>query len=153
MIQEKKSPKKSSLSKKIGSIIFVIILLLILLLVWFIQAFQPVDSNDQTTSTFIIPKGQSISYIGQRLAEAKLIRSPLAFRYLAYKDQLQGKIQAGSFKLSASMSTWEIAQILTKGTDDVWITLPEGWRREEIAASLAKQDLVAFDEAEFFRID
>ena len=105
MIQETKSKKKSSLSKKISTIFITITLLLVLLVTLFIQAFQPVDSRDQTTSTFIIPKGQSISYIGQRLAEAKLIRSPLAFRYLAYKDQLQGKIQAGSFKLSASMTT------------------------------------------------
>lgn len=47
------------------------------------------------------------------------------------------------------MSPVEIANKLTEGTNDLWVTIPEGWRREEIAESLAKLELESFDQQEF----
>ncbi len=108
------------------------------------------NSSDQSTVTFVIPKGQATQNIAQRLRAEGLIRSPLAFRLALYQQGKQTSIQAGSFKLSPSMSVRELIQVLSNGTDDLWITVPEGWRREEIAASLVKQDLSEFDEQEFF---
>ena len=138
---------------------FSIVPILLVLLIIFISAFtivfsllRAVDNNDQSTITFIIPRGQPTQQIAKRLKEEGLIRSDLAFRFIVYQRGLQKKIQAGSFNLSPSFSTWELAQSLTKGTNDLWITLPEGWRREEIAASLNKQDLSNFDEQEFFNL-
>jgi UPF0755 protein len=137
----------------------IIILLLLSIPLLLISAFitillllQPVNSGDQSTVTFVIPKGQPTQLIAERLKDENLIRSSLAFRYIIYQKALQKKIQAGSFKLSPSMSTSELATVLTKGTDDLWITIPEGWRREEIAVSLLKQDLVNFDEQEFLSL-
>ena len=121
-------------------------------LVIFISLLQAVDSSDQSTVTFLIPRNQSTQRIAERLKEEGLIRSVLAFRCVVYQKGLQSKIQAGSFKLSPSLSINELTQILSRGTDDLWITLPEGWRREEIAASLAKQELVNFDEQEFLTL-
>lgn len=145
---KKTSPK----NKKLLPFFLIFLAALISCLVIFYSAFQAADRNNQSSVTFIIPKGQAISQIAIRLADEKLIRSALAFRYVVYQQKLQNKIQAGSFKVSPSASTWEIAQVLTRGTDDLWITLPEGWRREEIAASLAKQDLAAFDAEEFLTL-
>jgi UPF0755 protein len=143
----KKSPKKPHL--------FIYLLLILLIsvisgLVIFISLLQAPDSSDQSTVTFVIPKGQAIQVIAQRLKDEDLIRSPLAFRFALYQQGKQTSVQAGSFKLSPSMSVSELTQVLSKGTDDLWITIPEGWRREEIAASLAKQELSDFDEEEFF---
>ena len=50
------------------------------------------------------------------------------------------------------MTPQEIVEALTKGTADLWITIPEGWRREEIAESLAKQELEAFDKELFLEL-
>ena len=47
------------------------------------------------------------------------------------------------------MSVSEIANYLTIGTEDVWITLLEGWRTEEIAEYLEAQDLDSFNKEEF----
>lgn len=143
----KKSPKKPHL--------FIYLLLIFLItvisgLAIFISLLQAPDSSDQSTFTFVIPKGQATQVIAQRLKDEGLIRSPLAFRFVLYQQGKQTSIQAGSFKLSPSMSVSELTQVLSKGTDDLWITIPEGWRREEIAASLAKQELSDFDEQEFF---
>jgi UPF0755 protein len=141
------SPKKNF--KIVGAIFLSILLLVISVVIIVFSLLRPVDSSDQRTVTFVVPKGQSSQQIAFRLHEAGLLRFPLAFRIVVYQKGLQNKIQAGSFRLSPSLSTWELAQALTKGTNDLWITLPEGWRREEIAASLSEQDLNDFDEKDF----
>ncbi|HNV44959.1 endolytic transglycosylase MltG [Candidatus Woesebacteria bacterium] len=142
----KNSPKKPR-----SFFYFLLIFVIIVISGWaiFISLLQAPNSSDQSTVTFIIPKGEATQNIAQRLKAEGLIRSPLAFRLALYQQGKQTSIQAGSFKLSPSMSVSELTQVLTKGTDDLWITIPEGWRREEIAASLVKQDLSEFDEQEF----
>jgi len=110
---------------------------------------QPVASTSQPTQTFVIPKGQATSIIARRLAEQGLIRQPLAFRVDLRRQQLEKKLQAGSFKISPSMSSAEIAQILSTGTNDIWVTILEGWRREEIGESLARYELTEFSLEEF----
>lgn len=109
-------------------------------------------SNDTTKVSFVVPKGQAIGVIANRLAEAKLIRHPLAFRIIVKVKHLENKLQAGSFKLSPSMSTLEIAQQMTQGTNDVWLTIPEGLRREEIAETIDKLGLPEFDKQEFLAL-
>jgi UPF0755 protein len=136
-------------SKILWSILWIAFIIIASVIVVGFSLLRPVDVTDQKTVTFVIPKGQSSQQIAQRLRQTGLIRSGLAFRAVVYQKGLQSKIQAGSFKLSPSFSTWELAQALTKGTDDLWITLPEGWRREEIADSLSKQDLSAFNKRDF----
>lgn len=117
---------------------------------WYLM--QPTDPTSQATQQFVIPKGQSITVIGNRLAEAGLIKHGLIFRLVVQQRDLADKIQAGSFKLSPSMSVTEIALQLTQGTEDVWVTLLEGWRAEEIAEYLAAQELPSFDQEEFLTL-
>lgn len=90
--------------------------------------------------------------IANRLAQAGLIRNPWAFRLTVKLENLESKLQAGSFDLAPSMSLREIGQTLSQGTNDVWVTIPEGWRREEIAQSVNKLELDAYDEDEFLRL-
>lgn len=139
-------------SQKIFSFFLIALIILISVVVMAISSFQAKSPTLTKSVKFVIPKGQSISMISQRLYDEGLIRSQLAFRALAYKDNLQTKIQAGSFELAASMNLKEIASVLTRGTDDLWLTIPEGYRREQIAESLARQDLTDFDEAEFLQL-
>lgn len=138
--------------KKIPKLLFFLIILLVTLIVAFFalaSLFQPKSSSDQQTVRFVIPKGQALSIIASRLEDESLIRNRFAFRLAVAKNKLANKIQAGSFELSPSMNTWEIAYALTIGTDDTWVTLPEGWRREEMAESLSKQGLNNFNKDEF----
>lgn len=115
--------------------------------------FKPVSEAQVAAHTFTIPKGQAVAVIANRLKEEGLIRHPLAFRFVAKQTGLENKLQAGSFQLSPSMTLTEIAQNLTTGTTDIWVTIPEGWRKEEIADSLAAQtDLTEFDKEEFLAL-
>lgn len=117
---------------------------------WYLT--QPAAKSSQETVSFVIPKGQALSIIASRLHEAGLIRHPLVFRAIVRQQNLGSKIQAGSFELSPAMSTEEIAVALTEGTNDVWITLLEGWRMEEIADYLDEQGLPAYDKQQFLEI-
>lgn len=133
--------------------IFLFLLVLILFVTISVAAaaahfLQPVDPSDQTLIRFVIPKGRSTAEIGQQLKDKDLIRSPWVFMayYRLNQDQT---IQAGSFELSRSMSVSDIFQRLSQGTDDVWITLVEGLRREEIAQSLEQYNLTVYDKQDF----
>ncbi len=136
----------------ISGLALVIALLAVAVGIMISVSLAPVSGTPQPSTTFVIPKGQAVSVIANRLAEAGLIRHPLVFRVYVRFTQLEPKLQAGSFKLSATMTVSEIAQTLITGTDDLWITIPEGWRREEIADALERQSLSAFDKATFLEL-
>jgi len=138
--------KKLSLLGLGGTVLILIIAL------FFYSLFLPVSAQKTASKTFVVPKGQAISIIGQRLQQEGLIKNALIFRLIVKRDNLANKIQAGSFELSSNMSPDEIASALTKGTNDVWITIVEGWRIEEIAQMLARQELPEFDSEEFIKL-
>ncbi len=111
-----------------------LVLFLLGLGLWFRIAASPVGPGSQEQKLIVIKKGSSITGIGQLLEREGLIRSPLAFRLIVSFRKLGTKLQAGSFRLSPSMSASEIAENLTRGRLDAWLTIPEGFRTEEIAA-------------------
>lgn len=92
-------------------------------------------SQSAQAEIFVIPKGENATQITQRLKREELIKSPLAFQLLLKKTGLDKKIQTGDFRLSATMSAYQIAYELTSPMD-IWITIPEGWRVEEIGEYL-----------------
>ncbi len=114
-----------------------------------INFLQPVDPQDQSIVRVVIPKGRSVKAVSQQLKEKGLIKSPFMFQVYYRLNQDQYKIQAGSFELSPSLAVEDIFQKLSQGTDDVWITLTEGLRREEIAESLESYSLQEYDQQEF----
>ncbi len=145
--------KKMSIKLKIFLGLILIISVTFGLLLYFISKMaKPVDPNTKEVTKFVVPKGQAVSVIAGRLQEENLIQNSYIFRYVAKKDGLESKIQAGSFDLSKNMSTSEIALKLTSGTEDVWVTILEGWRAEEIAESLSSQNLDNFDATEFLEL-
>lgn len=87
---------------------------------------------------FVIPRGANGKEIAQSLKKAGLIRSAFAFRLLLKEKGLERKIRAGDFLLSATMSAYQIAQHLLSPLD-IWVTIPEGWRTEEIGEYLEEK--------------
>ncbi|MCA9369668.1 MAG: endolytic transglycosylase MltG [Pseudomonadales bacterium] len=102
---------------------------------WLSTQLQPV-SGDTTTVTFIVKKGESAASIADRLAEQGLVKNAQVFRYYARLNDLIPLFQSGSFQLSPAMDAHQLAQQLTQGTEDIWITILEGWRPEEVATYL-----------------
>lgn len=111
----------------------------------------PAGGPSATSKTFIVKKGESLSSVAFRLQKAGLIRHSLAFKLIVLSQGLSGQIQAGSFSLKASLSPKEIAYTLTYGTNDIWLTFPEGWRKEEFAQRLSA-NLVNFNSSQFLQL-
>jgi UPF0755 protein len=78
----------------------------------------------------------NIRDLAASLQKKGLIRDPIAFFILVKTLGLEGKIQAGDFRLSASSNPQQIAENLTHGSIDIWVTFPEGLRSEEMAQIL-----------------
>lgn len=102
---------------------------------WFVAPF-PACHDNCLIKTFSVEKGESLGSIAQRLEKEKLIKNAWAFRLIVLTEGLAYKIQAGDFRLSTAMSPLEMAQRMTRGSNDRWVTLTEGLRREEIVEKL-----------------
>jgi len=90
-------------------------------------------SSDATPQEFVINQGDSLSSIAARLHGARLIRNPYSFILQAHYLQLDNKLQAGSFRLSPSMSAVEIISLLSSGgSQDSWLKIIEGQRLAEL---------------------
>lgn len=94
-------------------------------------------SNDQTAARFVVTKGASASQIANDLEKAGLVKSALAFKIYTQIKGTTKNIQAGEYTLAKDKSVAQLVTALLKGPDEVWITIPEGLRREEIADSFA----------------
>lgn len=106
--------------------------------VWWKNGTMPANPNDHTAQIFVIDKGEGMRKISNDLKSKGLIKDPIVFFLLTKKLGLDTKIQAGDFRLNPSMSAYDIAQNLTHGTLDIWVTVPEGNRAAEIADILEK---------------
>lgn len=107
-------------------------------------------SSEELPQIFIIQPGQPVAQIAQNLKRAKLVRNAFAFRLLVAQMAIAKNIQAGDFRLSPNMSSRQIAEELTHGAIDIWITLPEGMRIEEQAERIeAKLKVPSNDKYQF----
>lgn len=125
--------------KRLVTFGIVLVITILAIFFWWTLAMLPTDSKNTQSKTFIISRGDGVREIAKKLHDQGLIRDQIAFFILVKKLGIEKQIQAGSFKLSPSMSAGELARKLTVGTEDVWITIPEGWRSEQILEYLKKK--------------
>lgn len=83
---------------------------------------------------FVIAVGESGKTV-ERLKAGGFIRNERAFVYALKREG--GFIKPGGYGISQAMSAWEIARILTRMPSALWVTIPEGLRKEETAVILA----------------
>ena len=111
---------------------------------------QPAGT-DPTPVKFEIKSGEAAGTIADNLKQLNLIKDPTLFRMLLRVQGADTKLAAGTYELRQTMTPREIAAALQQGrTASVNVTIPEGWRAEEIAALLASRGLV--DQAEFMKL-
>lgn len=117
---------------------------------WWRDAIGSVDSLSTTPKIFVVSRGEGVKSIAARLAGEGLIRSPTGFYILVKVMGIERSLQAGDYRLNASMDAGTIAKEMTHGTLDVWVTILEGWRVEEVAAKLTKE--LDIPESEFAKV-
>lgn len=122
-------------------IIITLILGLVLIIIgslWWINGSLPANPSDKSPKIFIVKKGEGVREIANNLKAQGLIKDPIVFFLTTKEKGLDKLIQAGDFRLFSYMNAGQIAESLTHGTLDIWVTIPEGLRAEEIANILQK---------------
>lgn len=122
---------------------FIIIALLIIIaigsILWWESGLSPANSANKNSIIFVIQRGSGLKEVAAKLETTGIINNRIIFFLYARLNKFEEKIQAGNFRLSPSMSSQEIAQNLTHGTEALNnITFKEGLRATEIAEILKK---------------
>lgn len=103
----------------------------------------PGDQGEPTPISLTIEKGESGVAIGQKLAQAGLIRSSFLFQLLVVYRGVGGQLKAGQYQLYPTMRPTEVLEELQQGKGPflISVTILEGWRAEEVADALAQKGI------------
>lgn len=130
-------------------LLFVVFIALGSSFLWWRDAVSSVSSEDTKPVIFTIQTGEGVRTIANRLKQENLIRSSTGFFLIVKFMGIGTQLQAGDFRLNRTMNAAAVAQELTHGMKDVWLTTLEGWRDEEVAGKLAKD--LDIPETEFLK--
>lgn len=107
--------------------------------IWWINGTSASNPLDRKTYLFVVGQGEGVRSVANRLKKERLIKDPIVFFLLVnFVLNIDEKIQAGDHRISPGMTAEELGKSLTKATNDVWVTIQEGLRAEEIASILKK---------------
>lgn len=124
--------------KKANILLFLIILISVSFYLFYKEGSLPVNKKSTVSKIFVIKQGDPLDTIVNNLSSEGLIRNKIVFYLIVKKLGIERKIQAGDFKISENMNAQEVATNLTHGTIDIWLTLIEGMRKEEMAQVISK---------------
>lgn len=117
---------------------------------WVKNSFEARSSSENYQS-FVIEKGAGASVIAASLEKQGIIKSALAFKLYTQVTGISKRIFAGEYRVSPHMNLAELTKVLTGGPLELWVTIPEGLRREEIAEKFINELGKSNVEASTFR--
>lgn len=132
--------------RKLAVLFIGIIVALVAFFIWWQNGMSSPDPNNTEEKIFVINRGAAIRQVGNDLKEQGFIKDPVTFFLYIKKEGIETSIQAGSYKLSPSMTLPQVLDVLQHGTVDVWVTIPEGYRAEQIAEVL-EESIPSYDES------
>jgi UPF0755 protein len=104
-------------------------------------------SDDPTAVTFVVESGETAAEVAMRLEEEGLVLNGEVFRRFMTYQGLDVSLEAGTYSLRSNMTMHEIAQELQHGgSGGVRVTIPEGWRMEQVGWLLEQQGLMRSDD-------
>lgn len=138
-----------------GKFIFFVILipliLLFILLFDYNRSIQFPNSKDDEKVALEIEEGESVNQILDKLLDNELISQKNYYYSKIYlkRNNLGTKLQAGKYNLPKNLTLVELIDTLQEGrSEDVWVTIPEGLRKDEIAERI-ESELVEYDSSVF----
>jgi UPF0755 protein len=112
---------------------------------------RAVRPDDHQEVTFVVDAGESVHSVARNLKQIGLIEDPEIFRRVSQVMRADKDIQVGVYTLRPSMTVQEIILELRHGrVPTVIVTIPEGWRMEQIAELLEQSGVTSA--AEFLRV-
>ncbi len=108
---------------------------------------KPADPDSDQEVTFAIESGENVVTIAQQLEHTGLISDSELFRRLVQYWGADEGMQAGVYLLKPNMTMEEIMRELQHGrVATTSVTIPEGWRIEEMATLLGEEDVAPAEE-------
>lgn len=103
-------------------------------------------SEDARPRPFVIDPGEPARYVAARLAEEGFVTDGDLFNLYLRVTGLDRGLDAGNFMLSDNMTMPEVAAALQNALfEEQVVTIPEGFRAEEIAERLAAANIIDYD--------
>lgn len=100
-------------------------------------------------SLFEVKKGESTSALAARLEREGVIRSGLAFAWVARVRGETASLRSGTYRLDPGMGTMAVLRRIVEGRESLQkITIPEGLSLKETAELLEKEGIAPADEFE-----
>ena len=88
-------------------------------------------------SVFVVPQDIKGFETAASLKKQGFIRNELVYRVVSRIKGMNKIPVSGGYRLSSSMSMWQVLTKLTDHPDLVWVTIREGLRKEQTGESLA----------------
>lgn len=104
---------------------------------WYGQQFTAPDASAEE-EIFVVSRTASSEDVAAKIQERRLFRAEWAFEKELAKRGGYDKIQPGGYTVSRAMDAATLAQTITSAPARVWVTVPEGFRKEQIAERLAE---------------
>lgn len=102
--------------------------------------------DDARQQPFVINLGEPARFVAARLSAKGFVRDADLFNLYLRVSGLERRVQAGNFMLSQTMNMREVAQALQQALEaEAAVTIPEGFRAEEIAERLAAENIIEPD--------
>lgn len=106
------------------------------------KAETPFSSESKVVS-FEIKPGESLTAVSNNLEKEGLVADSSVFLKYAKSVEADTKVKAGVYTLNTNMSPKSVLDVFISGSrSEVWITIPEGWRIDQIAQYLEKQGVI-----------
>lgn len=87
----------------------------------------------ETYKVFIVSRTATSAQIKEKLTTQAYMQGRPLFGVFLLMHGGYWRVAPGGYKLSADMSSWDIAATLTRTPLLKWVTIPEGLRREQVA--------------------
>lgn len=99
-----------------------------------LELVKPAAKTIQEATTLVVSEGANGGEIAAQLAKEGLIQNPTLFRLLLAYYEIDRDIKAGRYRFPSGTNLQGVLDALKSGQlDAVTITIPEGWRAEQIA--------------------
>jgi UPF0755 protein len=107
-------------------------------------SFTAPQGNAEATR-FVVNQGETRTQVVQALKASGYIRSSFGFELASFLTGRSGEISPGGYKISPSMNVFAVAATLNAPPYMKWVTVPPGWRKEQIANAL--QEALGWNDA------
>lgn len=107
---------------------------------------------------FEITEGETVSQILSSLVENEILKSRQMYYAKIYlkANKLETNLQAGTYEIPRNLNMTQLFETLQLGINqDVWVTIPEGLRKDEIADIFAENlsgEISVFSETDFISL-